>query len=140
MRIRMLFSGLAASAVLLAAGTAFSGGNAATTDNTLVDFNQKTGELWGFPPGQITQVYLHDHHSRHELADLTRFLPPDPCLPIAEVWNELVATERNNGIRNVIVFGALLDLMARFQCRATVTSVTDGSSPQPIVVIAPAAR
>jgi len=140
MRIRMLLGGLAASAVMLVAGTAFSGGNAATTDNELVDFNQRTGELWAFPTGRAMQLYLHSHHSQHALADLTRYLQPDPCLPIAEVWNELVATETNNGIRNVVVFGALLQLMTRFQCRATVTSVSDGSSAQPIVVIAPAAR
>jgi hypothetical protein len=136
----MLLGGLAASAVMLVAGTAFSGGNAATTDNELVDFNQKTGELWAFPQGQSMQLYLHSHHSRHAVADLSRYLPPDPCLPIAEVWNELVATETNNGIRNVVVFGALLQLMTRFQCRASVTSVSDGASPQPIVVIAPSAR
>ena len=52
MKIRMLLgSGLAASAVMLAAGAAFSGGPATTTDNRLVDFDQSTGELSGYPAG-----------------------------------------------------------------------------------------
>jgi hypothetical protein len=141
MKIRMLWSALAASSVLLVAGTALPGGPMATTNNELVDYNQQTGELWAYPSGQGLATYLHDGKTVHVAADLTHFLPPDPCFGLAHAWNNAVAWEdRNAGEKNHVavkfVFEVLLTLMSNFQCRASVTSSTNGS-PQPIVVIAP---
>jgi hypothetical protein len=138
MKIRMLWSGLAASAVLLAAGTALPGGTASTTENQLVDFNQSTGELWAYPTGKPITTYLHGKHTVHALADLSRFLPPDPCMGLAQAWNATVAYDDGHQVRSAFVFEVLLTLMSDFQCRATVTS-TNGT-PQPIVVITPIAK
>jgi hypothetical protein len=140
MKMRILLSGLAASAVLLAAGSALPGGpHTRTTNDQIVDFDQKTGELWAFPVAQGLTIYLHDHRTHHALADLSRFLPPDPCLPIAEAWNATVAYDGAHRVQSRFIFEVLLVLMADFQCRATVTSSTNGT-PQPIVVITPTAN
>lgn len=138
--MRVLWSGLAASAVLLATGTALPGGSTATTDNQLVDFNEQTGELWAYPKGQTLATYLHGPKTVHVLADLSKFLPPDPCFGLAQAWNATVRWEERHGDRaeSRFVFQVLLTLMSNFQCRATVTSST--GTPQPIVVIAPSAN
>lgn len=139
MKIRMLLgSGLAASVVMLAAGAAFSGGPATTTDNRLVDFVQSTGELTGVVAGGNALTYLHNAETQHLLANLTSFLPPDPCIPLAEAWNATVNYDTRFGVRSTFVFDVLLTFMADLQCRATVTSTT--GTTRPIVVIAPTAK
>ena len=140
--MRIVWSSLAASAVLLVAGTAFPGGGA-TTDNQLIDFNQSTGELWGIPKGAPgVATYLHDASTVHALADLKGFTPPDPCRGLAEAWNATAryeaSREGKTGRETTFVFEILLTLMSDFKCSATVTSST--GTPQPIVVIAPSSH
>ena len=48
MKIRIISSALAVSAVTLIAGAAFSGG-VKSSDSELVDFDQKSGRLWAVP-------------------------------------------------------------------------------------------
>jgi hypothetical protein len=138
MKIRLLCGALAASAVLLLAGTAFPGGTSSTTDNLLVDFNPQTGELWAYPTGQGLATYLHDAKTVHAEADLSRFLPPDPCFGLAHAWNATVRYDVSHAAESRFVFDVLLSLMSNFQCSASVTS-TNGT-PQPIVVITPTAK
>jgi hypothetical protein len=133
MKMRVVCSGLAASAVLLVSGVAFSGG---PTPVQLMDFDRTTGELWGYPQGQPLATYLHQPTTLHEKAILSRFHPPDPCLPLAHVWNVVVEYDQRTGQVSTPVFDALLDVMSRFQCSATIDA--GSGSPQPIVTIAPA--
>jgi hypothetical protein len=137
MKTRLLWSGLVASAVVLATGTAFSGG-AGTSDNLLVDFNQATGELLGYPNGGGLTTYLHTPQTHHVIADLSHFAPPDPCRELAHTWNKVVRWDERKNVTSTFVFEVLLTLMSDYQCHATVTSI-DGT-PQPIVYIAPSAK
>jgi hypothetical protein len=137
MKIRILWSGLAASAVMLVAGAAFSGGPA--VDNRLFSFDPPTGHLTGLPlvTGGTLTTYLHDHSTLHVTADLTKFLPPDPCGPIARIWNDTVRYDTRHDVTSTYVFELLLTIMSDLQCRASVTSVA--GTPAPITVIAPSA-
>ncbi len=135
MKMRWICSGLAASAIMLASGAAFSGGTT-TAVAQLQDFNRDTGELWAYPSGQGLTTYLHQPNTVHVAANLSIFHPPDPCLPLARVWNVIVEHDDRTGQVSSQVFEALLGVMSRFQCSATVTA--DNGSPQPIVTIAPA--
>ncbi len=138
---RGLVCGAAVSALLLVSGAAFSGGPATSVDQ-LIDFNRTTGELWAYTPGQTVATYLHSGETRHLAADLSRFLPPDPCLPLARVWNIAVNVEERTGRSNRAVFGVLIGLMSDFQCSATVTTTTtsnNNTAPQPLASIAPTA-
>jgi len=138
MKIRMLlWSGLSASAIMLAGGAAFTGG-ATTSDNLLVDYNQKTRELSAYPTGGALATYLHQPTTVHLAGNLTHFAPPDPCRPIAELWNLTVQDDERFGVTSTFIFDALLTIMSDLQCHATVTS-TNGAV-QPIVVITPTAN
>jgi hypothetical protein len=133
--------GAAVSAVLLVSGAAFSGGQTTSVDQ-LLDFDRATGELWASPPGRSVAIYQHSVNTRHLVADLSRFLPPDPCTPLARVWNIAVAHEERTGRVNPVHFEVLLELMSRFQCSATITTTTTtttntSTAPQPLLSIAP---
>ena len=136
MKIRMLpWSGLSASAVLLAAGAAFSGGPT-TSDNLLVDYVQATRHLSAYPAGHSSPTtYLHDPGAIHGLANLSHFAPPDPCFPLANAWNLTVEFDQQYHVRSTFVFDVLLTVMSDLQCHATVTSTS--GAVQPIVVITP---
>ena len=139
--MRMIWSSLAASAVLLVAGTAFSGGGGGI-DNQLVDFNQSTGELWATPKGKTTpETYLHDASTVHGIADLKGFTPPDPCRGLAEAWNATVRYETSHpqgktGRETTFVFEVLLTLMSDFKCNATLATSGTGT-PQTLSVVTP---
>lgn len=135
MKMRWIWSSLAASAVLFVSGAAFSGGST-TSVAQLMDFNKSTGELWAYPGGQGLTTYLHQPNTVHVAANLSHYLPPNPCLPLARVWNMVVEHDDRTGQASTPMFEALLVVMSRFQCSATVTA--DSGSPQPIVTIAPA--
>jgi hypothetical protein len=135
MKIRMLlWSGLSASVVMLAGGAAFSGGPT-TSDNRLVDYDQKTRQLSAYPTGGALTTYLHQPTTVHALANLTAFAPPDPCIPIVEAWNLTVQDDARFGVTSTFVFDVLLTLMSDLQCHASVTSTS--GAPQPIVTITP---
>ena len=138
MKIHALWSGLAASAVMLVAGAAFSGGTG--VDNRLFAYDANTGHLTGLPlvTGGMLTTYLHDTTTVHIEADLTHFLPPDPCLPVADAWNATVRYDaRHPRANSTFIYDALLVLMSDLQCRATVTSIA--GTPAPITVIGPSA-
>ena len=137
MKIHALWSGLAASAVMLVAGAAFSGGTG--VDNRLFAYDQATGHLTGLPlvTGGVLTTYLHDATTVHVAADLTKFLPPDPCLPVADAWNATVRYDERHHRTSTFVYDALLVLMSDLQCRASVTSIS--GTPAPITVIGPSA-
>jgi hypothetical protein len=137
MTLRTIVSGTAAATLLLISGAAFPGGQT-TTDDQLVDFNPSTGELWAYPKGQSMATYLHSHATRHLLADLSRFTPPDPCFPLAIVWNNAVRHDAKHGVVSTRLFERLLVLQSRFQCTASLTSV-DGT-PQPLLSVTPTAQ
>jgi hypothetical protein len=140
MKARWIYSGLLAGAVMLGAGTAFSGGDV-TTNNMLVDYNEQTGELWAYPKGLPMAVYLNTPATQHGLADLSRFTPPDPCRGFAHAWNAQVAWEIRHGVVGDTAprhsFSVLLGLMTEFQCTADLTTAT--GSPQ-LLVITPTAK
>jgi len=138
MKIRFVLSALTAATVLLGTGAALSD-TTATTSNQLVDYNKQSGELWAYPVGQGLATYLHKPETVHVLADLSRFAPPDPCRPLAQAWNLTVQFDTKYHVNSRVVFDVLLTVMSDFQCRASVTSVTNGV-PQPIVYIQPTAN
>jgi hypothetical protein len=147
MKKRALVCGAAVSAVLFVSGAAFSGGGLSASVDQLMDFDRSTGELWAIPPGQAVRAYVHTSQTAHLPADLSRFLPPDPCLPLARVWNIAVARGTNeNGRAHARLFQALLGLMSDFECSATITTfktdapATSTTSPQPMFSIAPTAQ
>src|ERR1700726_3449134 len=108
MKIRMLlWSGLSASAVTLAAGAALSGPAATSPNNRIVDFNQSTGELNAYVPAGSLATYLHQPTTTHLLSDLTKYAPPDPCRPISEIWNLTVQYDQRFGVRSTFIFDAL---------------------------------
>ncbi|HEX3344990.1 MAG TPA: hypothetical protein VHS09_10480 [Polyangiaceae bacterium] len=138
MKIRMLlWSGLSASAIVLAGGAALSGG-ATTSNNLLVDYDQKTHQLSAYPAGAALTTYLHQPTTVHLAGNLTKFAPPDPCRPIAELWNLTVQDDERFGVTSTFIFDALLTIMSDLQCHATVTSTT--GAPQPITFIAPSEK
>jgi hypothetical protein len=130
-------SALAASAVLLVSGTAFSGGTS-TTNDKLVDFNMCTRELFAFPKGQPLAVYVHTAQTVHLAANLEVFTPPDPCLPLAEAWNATVSYDATHDVSSTFIFEALLSIQSDFACRAAVTStsgaLTGASGALPTIV------
>jgi hypothetical protein len=139
MNKRVFVCSAAATAVMLVSGAAFSGGSSTSVDR-LLDFDRKTGELWASPPGRSVAVFQHSVHTQHLLANLSRFLPPDPCLPLAHVWNIQVAHEERTGRTNPVVFEVLLGLMSEHQCSATITTTTPTvttTSTQPLLSISP---
>jgi hypothetical protein len=137
MRKRVLLGGVAAAAVLLFSGAAFSGGDI-TTEDLLQDFDSQTHILWGYPQGQQNpSQYLHSVLTEHLAADLSRFHPPSPCFPLAIAWNLTVEFDKIFHVQSTAVFEALLTVMSTDQCSATVTS-TNGQ-PNPLVQIAPSA-
>jgi hypothetical protein len=144
MKKRAFVCGAAVAALLLVSGAAFSGGGLTTSVDQLMDFNRSTGELWAIPPGQAVRVFVHTTQTAHLPADLSRFLPPDPCLPLARVWNVAVARGTNaNGRAHARLFEALIGLMSDFECSATITTFkTDASAttaplPEPMFAIRP---
>jgi hypothetical protein len=127
------------AAVLLLSGAAFSGG-VTTSINELVEFNESTSELWAYPKGHPMAIYRHTPETRHLLADLSRFTPPDPCFPLAVAWNRTVNYDERHHVQSTFLFEAILGLQSRFQCNATVTSTDNTTAPQPIVQIMPIAQ
>jgi hypothetical protein len=133
MKVRHALGVLAATATLLVSGAAFSGGPL-TTVNELMDFDTSTGELWAYPQGRPLATYLHRSTTNHLLADLTPFLPPDPCLPLARAWNFTVRFDSRFKVRSTFVFEFLLTAMSNFRCHASVTSTVGGTSGAPPMI------
>jgi hypothetical protein len=138
MKVRHAWSVLAASATLLVSGAAFSG-PATTTVNELLDFNSTTGELWAYPQGRPLATYMHRTTTTHLLANLTPFLPPDPCLPLARAWNFTVRFDARFHVRSTFVFELLLTTMSNFRCSASVTADLGGATP-PMISVGPIAK
>ncbi len=134
MNMRTIWSSLAASAIVLATGTAFSGGGVV---NELIDFDQSTGQLSAYPAGsQSIATYLHRPSTVH-LPSVGVFTPPDPCTGLADAWNLTVKYDDRHDTNSTFVFEALLTIMSDFKCSATVTT-TNGSGTTPdLVTIAP---
>jgi hypothetical protein len=137
MKMRIVWSGLVASAVLLASGAAFSGGT--TTDVAeLMDFDKSTSQLWAYPQGQALTAFQHTPHTQHLLAELSHLTPPDPCIPLGNFWNQIVRFDERHNVNSTLAFETLLTLMSDYQCRATVTSVpTQGGGAAALVSIRP---
>jgi|SRR5580658_1116223 hypothetical protein len=137
MKVRHVCGVLAASATLLVSGAAFSGG-ATTTVDELTDFDTKTGELWGYPHDLPLAAYIHSPTTQHLFADLSTFLPPDPCLPLARAWNFTADFDAREHLHSTFVFDLLLTAMSDFRCSATVTSPSSGGTvPPPIIALTP---
>jgi hypothetical protein len=134
MKIRIVSSALAISALTLIAGAAFSGGHQ-SSDSQLVDFDQSTGRLWAQPQNGNVAEYQHTPGTIHLEGNLGRFEPPNPCDELGHLWNFTVRYDRHYHVNSAGVYEALLGLMAQNACAATITSVT--GSPPPITSIAP---
>jgi hypothetical protein len=142
MKKRSLWGGLAAAAVLLSSGVAFSGGTATTVDE-LMDFDETTQQLWAYPQQAPLTVYLQTPQTRHLLAEIGERAegfpgqqhPPDPCHILAVSWNFVVRFDRRTGQNSTQAFAVILNLMGTFSCSAELTS-TDGA-PAPLVSIKP---
>ncbi len=134
---RWLLSGLAAGAVLLVSGAAFSG-NQQTTLDQLQDFDQQLHVLWAYPQGQqIPQDYQHSQATVHLLANLAKLHPPEPCFPLVLAWDFQVRWDQHHGTNSTAVFEFLLTLMSALQCSAEITSAS--GSPPPMISIQPTA-
>lgn len=134
MKMRFV-SGLAAGAVLLVSGAAFSGG-VVTNAATLVNFDETTSELWALPNGQPLTAYLNQQFTAYLPANLAAYEPPDPCLPPAVAWNFTVAYDQVHHTHSTFVYNVLLQVQAQLGCGARVTSLTSGT-PQPLLAITP---
>src|SRR5690348_6791778 len=111
MKIRLLWSVLVTSAVLLIAGTAFSKHAVLETqDVEIVEFDRATGELFTYPWNEGLTEFVIRPGTLRGLANLTRFLPPDPCLPIARLWNATVLFDRRRPFQSAFIFDELLTL------------------------------
>jgi hypothetical protein len=129
--------GAAVGAVLLFSGAAFSGGPTTSLDK-LMNFDRASGELLAYPQGMPLSTFIHSAHTQHALADLSRFLPPDPCTPLARVWNTAVRIETETGLRFPVIFEILLSLMSDFQCSASITTTNvPSTTAQPMISIKP---
>jgi hypothetical protein len=143
MKMRTVLSVAAACGTLLLSGAAFSGGSS-TSDNQMVDYDDQTGELWAIPSGGSTTTYQHDPKTQQLQANLSQYQPPDPCLPLAEVWNILASQQHGHGHGDDChdgssgAFGALLTVMAAHGCKATITATS--GAPKPIIQITPTAQ
>src|SRR5271155_3478165 len=111
MTMRSLVCTLAAGAVLLVSGAAFSGGTA-TSAAQLVSYDRTTSELWALPSGQPLSSYLNQVTTEYIAADITSFEPPDPCVPAVEAWNFVVAYDQRTGHKSTFVFETLLEVMS----------------------------
>jgi hypothetical protein len=134
--------GAAVSAVLLVSGAAVAGpltlGGSTSSTDTLVNFDNSTGELWAQPPGRAVAAFLHSSATLHLIADLSRFLPPDPCLPLARAWNAGVRIEERTGLLFPVYFEVVLGLMSDLQCKANITTnAFSNATPEPMISIAP---
>jgi hypothetical protein len=125
--------------VLFVSGAAFSGGTT-TTVAELMDFNVQTGELWAYPQGQSLATFIHTQTTQHPLAQLSTFLPPDPCLPLARAWNFTAQFDARFSRQSPRVFETLLNAMSTFRCHAQVTSIHFLSLSSPIVSVVPVAK
>ena len=137
MKIRIVSSALAISAVTLIAGAAFSGGSK-ESDNQLVDFDQNTGHLWAVPQNGNVALYQHTPQTIHLEGSLGRFEPPDPCDELVRLWNFTVHYDHAFRVDSRGVYEALLGLMAQDKCLATITS--GSGNPPTITSIAPNAK
>jgi hypothetical protein len=136
MKVRYAWGVLAAAATLLVSGAAFSG-NASTSVDELMDFDTATGELWAYPSGAPLATYIHTTTTQHLVADLSTFLPPDPCIPLAVGWNFVVRFDARFHVRSTFVFERLLTTMSAFRCHAAVTAPTGSGSTPPIISVGP---
>jgi hypothetical protein len=135
MKMRSLVSTLAAGAVMMIAGAAFSGG-VATNPAQLVSYDRTNSMLWALPSGLPLASYLNQQHTVYQEANIIAFEPPDPCIPAIEAWNFTVKYDERTGRKSTFVFELLLTAMSDLSCHATVTSVP-GGSPEPLVAIQP---
>jgi hypothetical protein len=135
MNMRLVSSGLAAGAIMLCAGGAFSGG-VVKNPVQLVNFDPATRELWAVPQGKSLTTYLDQNFTDYIEGNLHSFEPPDPCFPPAEAWNFTVHYDHKHHTRSTFVYQLLLSFMSELGCAANVTSSTNGA-PQPLVSIQP---
>jgi hypothetical protein len=135
MKMRLVTSGLVATAIMLGAGAAFSGG-ISTSPAQLLSFNRTTSELQALPAGGTVTTYLNQVFTSYVQANLNGFEPPDPCIPQAAAWNFMVAYDAAHHVQSRFVFEILLGSMAALGCNANVTSITNGA-PQPLLAIQP---
>jgi hypothetical protein len=134
MKIRIVSSALAVSAVTLIAGAAFSGGSK-TENSELVDFDQKSGHLWAVPHNGNATEFLHTPATIHLEGNIGRFEPPNPCDELTHLWNFTVRYDRHYQTDSRAIYESLLGLMAQNSCVATITAAS--GSPPPITSIAP---
>jgi len=137
MKMRIVWSGLVAGAVILATGTVM--GSPPGIDNLLVDFNQATSELSAYPLGGALTTYVHQSTTVHLPGNLFGYTPPDPCRPLAEAWNLTVEYDAKRKITSTFVFEELLALMGDFQCHASVSSTLSGGT-QVLIQVTPTAN
>jgi hypothetical protein len=137
MKMRIVSSALAVTAVTFVAGAAFSGHQTANV-NQLMDFDQSSGKLWAYPEHQPLATYQHTPTTRHLEGDERGFEPPDPCFELTHMWNYAVTYDRRFHTDSRPIFEALIGLMASNRCSATVTSTS--GSPPPIESIAPTGK
>ncbi len=135
MKMRSLVSTFAAGAVMLMAGAAFSSGTA-TNNAQLVSYDQQNSQLWALPDNLPLTSYLNQQFTSYLKSDIASFEPPDPCIPLVEAWNFTVDYDQHTGRKSTFVFEVLLTAMSDLSCKASVTSITNGS-PQPLVAIQP---
>ena len=125
MNMRLLWSCLTASSVLLISGVAFSGG--AKTPIEMMDFDRATAQLWAYPEGKPLTVFVHSPQTQHLVANLERFTPPDPCRAYAQFWNFTVAFDNKHRTDSTFVYEILLGGMSASRCSAVVTSTPAGA-------------
>ncbi len=141
MKKQFAFGGLAATAIMLVSGAAFSGGTTTMPSAEIVEFTPATHELFASVTG-IINVFLHEPGTVHLPAIFgPGSHPPDPCFGLGLTWDGVVFADTLTHTQNTAAFEALLGLMAGFQCTAEITSdVVTGGTPAPIVSMNPVLR
>jgi hypothetical protein len=138
MKKQLALGGLAATAIMLVSGAAFSGAVNTMPSAEIVEFSPPTHELFASVSGVIN-VFLHEPGTVHLPAIFgPGSHPPDPCFGLGLTWDGVVFADTLTHTQNTVAFEALLGLMAGFQCKAEITSdVVTGSTPAPIVSMNP---
>jgi hypothetical protein len=126
--------------ILIASGLLMGSAQPASTVSgavRLMDFEDDTGVLIGYPNGQIPLGWFkRTENTNFVIGPPGTQYPPNPCRGLAIAWNRLVESNQSDVQRGNVAFGRLLSRMAQHSCNADITRDTR-TEPQEILDIHP---